>query len=250
MISIIIPTLNEEQALPSLLDAIRRQGADHEVIVADGGSEDRTVATALDHGVRTLLSPPGRGNGMCAGAKEAAGDVLLFLHADSILLPGALRRINEVLSADPEIIGGNFRLVFDGDTPFSRWLTRSYARLRAIGIYYGDSGIFVRRSVYEAVGGFRPIALMEDLDFVRRLERFGQTRCIRNPHLITSSRRFEQRHPLQMLQVWIWLHVLFWVGASPDRLAEFYSTQAPRPKIARKRPGPERLGDTGEANDR
>lgn len=77
MISIIIPTLNEEQALPSLLDAISRQGADHEVIVVDGGSEDRTVATALDRGVRTLLSPPGRGNGMCAGAKEAAGDRLV-----------------------------------------------------------------------------------------------------------------------------------------------------------------------------
>ena len=88
---------------------------------------------------------------------------------------------------------------------------------------------------------------MEDLDFVRRLERFGQTHCIRVPHLITSSRRFEQRHPLQMLQVWIWLHVLFWVGASPDRLAEFYSTRAPRSKIAAKRARPEYLCDVGEA---
>jgi hypothetical protein len=71
---------------------------------------------------------------------------------------------------------------------------------------------------------------MEDLDFVRRLERFGQTSCIKDPHLITSSRRFERRRPLQMIYVWIRLHVLFWLGVSPDRLAEIYSAQAPRPE--------------------
>jgi hypothetical protein len=132
---------------------------------------------------------------------------LFFLHADSMLLPGALNRINEMLSANAEIIGGNFRLVFDGDTPFSRWLTGLYAWIRSIALYYGDSGIFVRRSVYEALGGFRPLPLMEDLDFVRRLERFGRTYCITDPPLITSSRRFERRHPLQIVYGWIRLHV-------------------------------------------
>jgi rSAM/selenodomain-associated transferase 2 len=231
MISVIILTLNEERSLPGLLDAICLQGADHEVIVVDGGSQDRTLEIARRHGVRALLSPPGRGNGICVGAKEARGDVLFFLHADSTLLPGALHRINEVLSTNAGIIGGNFRLVFDGDTLFSRWLTWSYAGIRSIGLYYGDSGIFVRRSVYEALGGFRPIALMEDLDFVRRFERFGPTCCIKEPHLITSARRFERRHPLQMVCLWIWLHVLFWLGVSPDRLAEIYSRQAPLPEI-------------------
>ncbi|MBO0735282.1 MAG: TIGR04283 family arsenosugar biosynthesis glycosyltransferase [Alphaproteobacteria bacterium] len=230
MISIIIPTLNEERLLPSLLDAICQQSADYEVIVVDGGSRDRTLEVAGDHGVRALLSPPGRGTGICVGAREARGDILFFLHADTTLLPGALNRIDEVLSADARIIGGNFRLVFDGDSLLSRWLTPVYARLRAIGLYYGDSGIFVRRSVYEALGGFRPIALLEDLDFVRRFERFGQTCCIKDPPLITSSRRFERRHPLAMLCIWIRLHVLFWLGVSPDRLAEIYSAQAPRPE--------------------
>ena len=180
MISIIILTLNEERSLPSLLDAICQQGADHEVIVVDGGSQDRTLEIAGCHGVRTLASPPGRGNGICVGAKAARGDVLFFLHADSTLPPGALDRINEVLAADAQVVGGNFRLVFDGDTTFSRWVTGFYAWIRSIGLYYGDSGIFVRRSVYEALGGFRPIPLMEDLDFVRRIERFGRTCCIKD----------------------------------------------------------------------
>jgi rSAM/selenodomain-associated transferase 2 len=226
MISIIIPTLNEERSLPSLLDSIRQQGADQEVIVVDGGSQDRTLEIAGDHRGQTLSSPPGRGNGICVGAKEARGNVLFFLRADSILLPGALKRIAEVLSANTEIVGGNFRLVFDGDTRFSRWLTQAYVWIRSIGLYYGDSGIFVRRSIYEALGGFRPIPLMEDLDFVRRLERFGQTCCIEDPPLITSSRRFEGRHPLQVLYGWIRLHVLFWLGISPERLADIYRTHA------------------------
>jgi hypothetical protein len=150
-----------------------------------------------------LVSSPGSGTGICIGAHESRGEVLLFLHADSTLLPGALGRIREALSIDTEIIGGNFRLVFDGDTPFSRWLTSFYAWIRSIGFYYGDSGIFVRRSVYEALGGFRPIPLMEDLEFVCRLEWFGRTCCIMDPPLITSSRRFEGRRPREIFFGWV-----------------------------------------------
>src|ERR1700720_1784649 len=94
--------------------------------------------------------------------KPVAG-YLFFFHADSTLLPGALDRINEVLMADAKVIGGNFRLVFGGDTSFSLWLTGFYAWIRSIGLYYGDSGIFVRRSVYEPLGGFRPIPLMPSI---------------------------------------------------------------------------------------
>jgi len=191
--------LDEERSLPPLLDAIHQQRAAHEVVVVDGGSQDRTLEVARDHGVRTLVSRPGRGAGISIGAEASRGEVLFFLHADSTLLPGALDRISEVLSTDTKIIGGNFRLVFDADTEFSRWLTGFYAWIRLLGFYYGDSGIFVRRSVYEALGGFRPIAAMEDLDFVRRLERFGRTCCIKDPPLVTSSRRFEGRHPLEIV---------------------------------------------------
>ena len=124
--------------------------------------------------------------------------MLFFLHADSTLPPGALDRIEEVLSTDANIVGGNFRLVFDGGTDFSRWLTGFCAWIRLLGFYYGDSGIFVRRSVYEALGGFRPLPVIEDWDFVRRLDGFGRTSCIEDPPLVTSSRRFEGRHPLEI----------------------------------------------------
>ena len=132
-----------------------------------------------------------------------------------------------MLSADATIIGGNFRLVFESDTRFSRWLTRFCALIRSLGHYYGDSGIFVRRSVYEALDGFRPIPVMEDWEFVRRLERFGRTTCIKDPPLITSSRRFEGRRAVEIIYGWVRLHVLFWLGVSPDKLAQIYRTHAP-----------------------
>jgi rSAM/selenodomain-associated transferase 2 len=226
VISIIIPTLDEEYSLPALLDAICQQSATHEVIVVDGCSRDRTVQLAHSAGARTLVSGPGRGAGMSLGAKASRGDVLFFLHADSTLPPGALDRINETLSADANIIGGNFRLVFDGNTEFSRRLTRFCAWIRLLGFYYGDSGIFVRRSVYKAIGGFRPIPVMEDWDFVRRLQRFGRTCCIEDPPLVTSSRRFAGRHPFEIIYGLVRIHALFWFGVSPDRLVEMYRKQA------------------------
>jgi rSAM/selenodomain-associated transferase 2 len=234
VISIIIPTLDEERSLPPLLDAVRQQEAAHEVIVVDGGSRDRTLEMARTSGVRTLVSRSGRGAGLSIGAEASHGDVLFFLHADSTLPPGAFDRINEALSTDAKIIGGNFRLVFDGDTDFSRWLTRFCAWIRLLGFYYGDSGIFVRRSVYEALGGFRPMPVMEDWDFVRRLERFGPTCCIEDP-LVTSSRRFEGRHPLEIVYGWVMIHVLFWLGVPPERLVEIYRKQAPLLQIRQPR---------------
>src|SRR5260370_41564670 len=134
MISVIIPTLNEEHSLPPLIDAISRQEVDYEVIVVDGGSQDRTLAIARHYGARIFVSAPGRGSGIRLGVEQSRGGVLYFLHADSTLLPGALHRIDEVLSTSDAIIGGKFWVVCDRENPRSAVFTRLCARVRCIGV--------------------------------------------------------------------------------------------------------------------
>ena len=128
MISVVIPTLNEAANLARLLAALAREETPHAVVVADGGSGDRTVAIACASGARVVEGARGRGAQLRAGAAAAAGEVLLFLHVDSLFPAGGLARIAEVLASTPAIVGGNFRLVFDGATGFSRWLTGFYTK--------------------------------------------------------------------------------------------------------------------------
>jgi rSAM/selenodomain-associated transferase 2 len=225
VISVIIPTLNEAETLAALLGDLRRDDAALEIIVADAGSSDGTSAIAASCGARLIrCAEPSRGAQLAQGVAQSTGDVLLFLHADCRFPSGGLAAIERALARAPNASGGNFRLLFDGDTPFSRWLIRFYAFIRALGLYYGDSGIFVRRSVYERIGGIRPIALMEDFDFVRRLERAGRTLCIDAPPLLTSSRRFAGRAAPAIVAGWLWLHALYLIGVSPDRLARLYDS--------------------------
>lgn len=227
MISVIIPVLDEAERLPKLLCSLQGEPIAKQLIVVDGGSGDGSAEIARQLGATVLSCAAGRGTQICKGAAEASGEILLFLHADSVFPAGGLQRIAETLGSQPDIVGGNFRLLFDGESRFSRGLTRIYDCIRWFGLYYGDSGIFVRRSAYDAIGGLRAIALMEDLDFVTRLERFGRTCCIADPPLVTSSRRFEDRHAVEIIYGWTKLHLLFWLGISPDRLAAIYAMQRP-----------------------
>lgn len=227
LISVIIPVVNEEAALEPLLRQLELEPAAHEVIIVDGGSTDRSVELARSSGAIVISSPRGRGNQICRGVEQAGGDVLLFLHADSVFPSGGLQRIREVLTEYPKAVGGNFRLIFDGDTAFSRWLTGFYAFVRLFRLYYGDSGIFVRRAIYDAIGGMRPIPVMEDLEFVRRLERSGTTCCIIDKPLVTSSRRFDGRWPPEIVYGWLKLHALFWLGVAPETLSRMYRAQQP-----------------------
>src|SRR5690349_21314426 len=126
-------------------------------------------------GASVIVAERGRGGGLRAGAAGAGGEILLFLHADSVFPVGGLSAIAAVLDRDPTIPGGNFRVVFDLDTPFARRLAAVYAWIRRFALYYGDSGIFVRRQVYDAIRGIKPMPIMEDYEFVRRLERAGPT---------------------------------------------------------------------------
>jgi len=223
-ISVIIPALNEAQRLPGLITALKAEAGLHEIIVVDGASGDGSAQVARQAGATVLDSRPGRGHQVALGAAQATGDVMLFLHADSCFPTGGLAAIDAALSAAPESPGGNFRLLFDGEDDFSRWLDDFYDRIRRRGIYYGDSGIFVRREVYERLGGVRPIELMEDYDFVRRLERAGPTRCIDTPALVTSSRRFRGRGKWSIIRGWLWIHLLYYLGISPKMMAWFYDS--------------------------
>ncbi len=229
MISVVIPTLNEAANIGGLLRALRAQGSACEIIVADGGSTDDTVALARTAGADSVvLAPRGRGQQLAAGADRAGGDIIWFLHADTVVPGGALAALDRAMAGDPACPGGNFRLLFDADDGFSRWLNGFYAWLRRRGFYYGDSGIFIRRSVLEALGGIRPIALMEDHDLVRRLERIGGTMCIADPPLLTSSRRFAGRPPTRIIAGWVRIHLAYYCGTAPARLAELYDSERKR----------------------
>jgi len=225
MISVIIPTLNEAANLPGLLQRLSAEAAPHEVIVVDGGSRDGTVSIAREAKAQVLRSEPGRGNQLMLGAMVARGETLLFLHADTCFPAGGLFQIERALTRDPACPGGNFRLIFDGDTAFARWLTGFYVKIRARGIYYGDSGIFVRRRVYDAIGGIRPVELMEDYDLTRRLERAGPTCCVEDPPLVTSSRRFEGRRKWSIIRGWLEIHALYYLGVSPKLMVKRYEAQ-------------------------
>jgi rSAM/selenodomain-associated transferase 2 len=226
-LSVIIPTLNEVGRIENVLAALAAEETPAEIIVADGGSTDGTIAAVRSSSAKLIECDPGRGNQLYQGAGAATGDILFFLHADTNLPKGALAVILEELKAHPDAGGGNFRLLFDGDTKFDRWLIGFYRWIRSQGVYYGDSGIFVRRSVYQAIGPIRAIPLMEDYDFTRRLERRGPTLCIEQPPLITSSRKFRGRHPIAIVWGWLLIHALWHLGIKPSTLARLYYGKRP-----------------------
>ncbi len=226
-LSIIVPTLDEAARISATIEAARRGAPDAQILVVDGGSSDATRARAKAAGAEVLEAPRGRGTQLRRGAERAGGDVLIFLHADTLLSPGAGRAIRQAL-ADPAVIGGNFRVLFEGERAFARWLTGFYAWFRSKGLYYGDSVIFLRREAYLRLGGIRPLALMEDYDLSRRMERLGRTCCIATPPVVTSSRRFEGRRPVAIFCGWLLIHMLFYLRLPAAWLAGLYDSERRR----------------------
>jgi hypothetical protein len=158
---------------------------------------------------------------MHAGASVARGEALWFLHADTIAPAEACERICEALS-DAEVVGGNFHVCFEGERWAARFLTWLYPQLRRLGLWYGDSAIFLRRETYQRIGGFKPFPIFEDLDLVRRLKVRG--RMVHLPVAVkTSSRRFEGRSFALTFARWSILQGLYWAGVHPRVLNRLYA---------------------------
>ncbi len=226
-LSVVIPTLNEAANIGVLLERLSHTPGIDEVVVADGGSTDGTPELVRSSAVRLVRSGAGRGVQLNAGARVAWGDVLLFLHADVVPPPEVALQIRSAIEAGR--IGGNFRLSYPGGGVLGRWLELLHPFYRALGRYYGDSGIFVRRDVYERIGGFPEIPVMEDLVFVREMERAGETAYLPGP-MVSSPRRWEDR-PLRTLLLWGFMQTAFALGASPRRLASFYKAPGAEKKV-------------------
>jgi len=222
LVSVIVPTLDEESALPRLLDHLAALDGRFEVIVADGGSSDATLALARAHPLApaVVTAPRGRARQLNVAAATARGELLVFLHADSLLPSGAYAALIAAWR-DPAFAGGNFALRFEGDDVFARTLTATYAAQRRLGYFYGDSSIFARREAFEALGGFRELAVMDDYDFARRLGRHGRLACLPGP-ATTSSRRWRRLGVVRTVLSWVAIRWLFMLRVPPQRLAQLY----------------------------
>jgi len=220
-ISVILPVLNEERVIAKTLQSLLSL-MPYEIIVVDGGSSDRTRALCEQCGVKVLTSEPGRGRQMNCGAKNASGDVLLFLHADTTLPASALQNVSAAMR-DPNCPGGRFDLEIDG----AQWMLKVIARLincrsRITKVATGDQALFVRRPVFETMGGFQDIPLMEDIAFCRALKCVGPIACL-TTRVITSGRRWET-HGVWRTIIKMWaLKLGYLAGVSPHHLKRFYA---------------------------
>lgn len=220
-VSVVIPVLDDCVSLAALLDSLTRVAErPTEIIVVDGGSNTQCRDAALRHGAVYLPTSPGRGRQLHAGALRANGDVLWFLHADATPPASGVRAIREALAAGA--CGGYFRFGFSGER---RWFKRVLAALInwrcRIGVPYGDQGLFVARDAYEAVGGFAPVPLFEEVPLIRALRRRGRFDC-RGETIGVSPRRWERDGWLRRSFANRALAVGYLLGISPERLARSY----------------------------
>nr|WP_290226107.1 TIGR04283 family arsenosugar biosynthesis glycosyltransferase [Trichocoleus desertorum] len=219
-ISIIIPVLNEAAAIAQTL-AAAQQTSQAEIIVVDGGSQDDTVAIAQSAGAKVIMSAPGRAQQMNAGAKVAAGEVLLFLHGDTLLPPEFATQIRQALIS-PGVIAGAFALKIDSAVPGIRLMERLVNwRSRSLQMPYGDQAIFLRAKTFHSVGGFADLPIMEDFELMRQLKKKGAIAIVSEP-VITSGRRWERLGLLRTTLINQAVILAYFLGVSRDRLARWY----------------------------
>ena len=239
-LTVIIPALNEERILRACLDSVKRLDP-LEIIVVDGGSADRTAKIAEEAGAVVIQSPKGRGIQMNKGASLARGEILLFLHADTIISnkvsslchpeldSGSEEMLKRIQHDKTEIvdkyIGGFFRLKFDDDSLSTR-LVEFFANLRArlFSLPYGDQAIFIKKEIFEKLGGFREYPFLEDIDFAIRIKKYGKLKYI-PLKVVASARRLKKGFSFSPILISfrnVFIALLFLFGLSPFRLIKLY----------------------------
>lgn len=220
-VSVIIPALNEAGSIAQTLLRVRQAG-ECELLVVDGGSTDGTADLAGAYADRVLQAPRGRAQQMNAGAQVATGEVLLFLHADTVLPAGFPVLLAQALG-DPAVVGGRFDVRLDAPGwPFRMIETLMNVRSRLTRISTGDQAIFVRRETFFELGGYPEISLMEDLELSRKLKRKGKIACLR-ARVLTSARRW-QRNGVMKTIVLMWaLRLCHFFGVPATHLKTFYA---------------------------
>jgi rSAM/selenodomain-associated transferase 2/rSAM/selenodomain-associated transferase 1 len=222
-ISVIIPALNEEASIESAI-ASARQDSSIEVIVADGGSDDETVSIASRLGATVVPAPRGRGTQMNAGVLASSGDILVFLHADTILPDGYVEEVRKVLGC-PGVAVGAFTLSIEGEAKGLRMVEKGVGiRSRRFMMPYGDQALFMERSLFNAAGGYSHMPLMEDVQFVHRIHRMGRIQ-ISEKAVVTSGRRWQELGVLRTTLMNQLMLVGYKVGVSPERLAGCYKSK-------------------------
>jgi rSAM/selenodomain-associated transferase 2 len=220
-ISVIIPTLNEAANLACTLALVRQRG-ECQLIVVDGGSTDGTVEIARREADLVLSVPSGRARQMNGGARAATGEIVLFLHADTVLPNGFSSLVMQAL-ADPRVVGGRFDVRLDAvGWPFRLVETLMNLRSRLTRISTGDQAIFVRRDTFLALNGYPEIELMEDLELSKKLKRVGKIACLRE-RVITSARRWQHDGVLRTIVLMWTLRLGHFFGIPPERLKTFYA---------------------------
>ncbi len=232
-LSIIIPALDEAEALPGLLDSLERQedSPRFEVILVDGGSRDGTADLFCDRSrewsgrgrpARVLVTErPGRAHQMNTGARASVGEVLLFLHADTHLRAGAVRALAGALD-DPRVVGGGFRHHYRDTNALLRVISFcATARSLLFGVHYGDQGLFMRRSTFDAVGGFPDVPLFEDLAMSRAIKRRGRVMTLPMP-VDTSARRLIRGGVSRTSLKFCWMKIRYAWGMDPADLKRRY----------------------------
>lgn len=217
--SLVIPVLNEAAELSERLSLLQPWRGQGEIIVVDGGSSDESVTLARPLADRVLQSDPGRATQLNLGAGQASGEYLLFLHCDTTpgIAPAGFR---ELLLARPP--WGFFEVRLSGEDWRFRIIERFMSwRSRLTHVATGDQGLFVARELFEALGGFAEIPLMEDVELCKRLRRQGSP-CVLTPPVTTSSRRWERRGVMPTILLMWKLRLWYWLGRDPADLARFY----------------------------